>query len=181
MSSRTLEAYSEVEQVRSATSDRIYTVSRGQDGKLSCQCAFVQHHPGRECRHILEVRLQQAQLDLGLTASQTEQVQAAIGEFEEIMGRVEMFRSGEAQWLSSLAVAIADKNESGEVTADDVYAAVGGASGFDGDPRIIGMVFTRLLKGGMFRFSRYVKSRRNHGRPIVAMRLTEDGIRRLRA
>jgi hypothetical protein len=167
---RPLESYAESIEVKSATSDRVYVVIAN-----SCACKFFEIHQGKPpCRHQLESRLRLAELERDL--AQPGYPSEALEQYEALVDRVTFFRSGEAKGLAALALSIGRLSPGHVVTADAVYAAHGGKDGFDGDPRLVGCVFTRLLKAGLVEGTGYEASRRNHARPIRTFRLTPAGL-----
>lgn len=169
---RALESYGESHAVRSATTGREFIVRREGD-RWHCDCEFVKHYPGRACRHILQVLNDQLTLERDI--AQKGYVDAALSDFEGIVDRMAFFRSGETRHLGGLTMSLAAHHPAGTVSADEIYAAVGGASGFDGDPRILGVVVAQLKKKGLLAEVGYRHSKRNNARPILSLRITDKG------
>lgn len=161
MISKPLETYHEAPVV-SPNSGREYHPGRGADGKWSCDCEAGKHK--RTCLHIALLLLRQEKAKTGYLQETHGWSNEAVETFEEVAERcLRGDEFNEAEWVRKVILKLGAEGK--ELTADDVYEAVGGK--FIRDPRLLGSVIGLMRREGVLKPLGYVASSRNAGRPVV--------------
>lgn len=164
--------------VRSATTDRIYTVTLNPPSCLDADdqpCEFRKHHPNRPCRHILEaINKQLKERCVYLEGRSMLDYSEKWDSFEQVLAAFEWGHGEEFNYICNLIMALAMSY--GQVDGDQVAWALNQEYMPGGNKRFSAAWGSLARKGLIERVSTRASQRpQNHGSDMGVYRLTDVG------